>query len=80
MSSTHPKFPGHNCIDNNVGTMCHTNGGAWPWVAVEIPRSNVKQVKIINRADCCWDRANNMKFWVGDYLPTSSHKEFTSVI
>jgi len=79
MSSQHPDFPGHNCIDNNVGTMCHTNGGeTWPWVAVEIPRSNVKQVKIINRANCCWDRVNNMKFWVGDYLPTSSDKEFTS--
>jgi len=66
-------LPGELCIDNNKDTKCHTKGGeSCPWVAVEIPRSRVQQVKITNRVDCCGDRTKDINVYVGDTLPTSS--------
>jgi len=79
MSSSYENYPGYNCIDGNMKTMCHTlEGEAWPWVAVEIPRSIVYQVRISNRADCCGDRTKNMKVWVGDQLPITAGDEYSS--
>ena len=81
MSSSYENYPGYNCIDGNMKTMCHTiEDEAWPWVAVEIPRSIVYQVRISNRADCCGDRTKNMKVWVGDQLPITAGDEYSSVI
>jgi len=71
-------LPGRLCIDNNRETICHTRAGeTWPWVAVEIPPSRVQQVIIVNRPDCCGDRTNNVKVWVGDSLPTTTDAEYS---
>ena len=77
------ELPGQLCIDNKLGALsiCHTKGKeTWPWVAVEIPRSSVRKVMIVNREDCCGDRTKNMKVWVGDYLPTTTKTEYSQVI
>jgi len=74
------ELPGHLCTDNKLGpiSICHTKGGeTWPWIAVEIPQSIVRKVKIINRGDCCGDRTKNMKVWIGDYLPTTTDTEYS---
>ena len=74
-------LPGSLCIDNKRETKCHTKGGeTWPWVAVQIPPSTVKRVKILNRVDCCGDRTKNVKVWVGNSVPTTTDKEYSQVI
>ena len=77
------ELPGHLCTDNKLGpiSICHTKGGeTWPWIAVEIPQSIVRKVKIVNRGDCCGDRTKNVKVWVGNYLPTTTDTEYSQVI
>merc|ERR1712133_268746 len=69
---------GDLCIDNNLETKCHTKGDeTWPWVAVEIPQSRVKQVNIVNRHDCCGERTKNVKVWVGNTLPNTTDTEYS---
>merc|ERR1712115_376277 len=73
------KYPAKNCIDDDVNTICHTHGGeSWPWVAVEIPSSDVYEVWIVNRNDCCGERTRNLKVWVGDKYPTTASSEYSS--
>ena len=69
-----------NCIDGKTNTFCETHGSeTYPWVAVVIPRSIVRTVRITNRVDCCGDRMENVKVWVGKQFPSTSNAEYSGV-
>ena len=70
-----------NCIDGDTGgrdTLCHSYGGATPWIAVDYgTRVSVQKVEIFNRADCCGDRTRNVDVRLSDELPTSGSQMFS---
>ena len=77
---THTFFFASYCIDGDITTMCHTNGGeSFPWVTLVIPRSIVRTVRITNRVDCCGERMENVKIWVGEQFPSTSNVEYSGV-
>merc|ERR1711962_479358 len=58
--------------------MCHTHGSeSFPWVTLVIPRSIVRTVRITNRVDCCGERMENVKIWVGEQFPSTSNVEYS---
>merc|ERR1719394_2076326 len=87
-------FPADKCIDGvfkhsgpgNERNLCHTKGGEmYPWIAVNIPRSEVDSVRIYNRYRCPWDnqtsevyqRTRNITVRVASTLPTTASSPFT---
>merc|ERR1711962_1295692 len=94
MSSVWTGFPAEKCIDGifkhagpgNKRNLCHTAGGEkYPWIAVNIPRSQVDSVRIHNRYRCPWDdqtlevyqRTRNIKVRVAYNIPTTADSPFT---
>ena len=79
LSSTFSDFVAANCIDRGKrGTLCHSYGGATPWIAVDYgTRVSVQRVEIFNRADCCGERTQNVDVRISDELPTSDNEMFS---
>ncbi len=51
--------------DNN--TISHTGGDAGPWWEVDLGSvSDISEIKIWNRTDCCWDRLQNFYVMVSE--------------
>ena len=58
MSSTLPGYPGSNLTDGNINTMAHTNGDINAFMEVDLGSNyNIGKIIIINRQDCCKNRA-----------------------
>lgn len=50
-------YPASNLIDGNLNNFNHTEAGSNEWVLVELNQiRKIKDIKIINRRDCCQNR------------------------
>ena len=60
-------------------TICHTNGGSFPWIAIDYgTRVAVQSVEIFNRRGCCGDQTRNVYVRISDKLPASDSQIFSS--
>ena len=68
-----------NCIDNNENTFCYSGQkDAYPWLALEFDTiQDISKLSIINRKDCCGERARGLQVFVSDSLPTTAKVRFT---
>ena len=54
-------------------TICHTNGGSFPWIAIDYgTRVAVHRVEIFNRRGCSGQRTQNVEVVVLNELQTSA--------
>lgn len=67
-NSTSPGFPISNLTDNNVGTYWHSNGtGVNEYVQIDLGAGYLlDHIELVNRVDCCWDRATNLQLILND--------------
>ena len=80
------KFGAGNCIDGNTDSdrgpdgrfaICHTNGDATPWVAIDYGTSvTVQRVEIFNRGGA-GQRTRNVDVRISNMLPTSGSQMFS---
>merc|ERR550519_669947 len=81
MSSHHASgnYPADNCVDGNEDTFCHTEDEENPYFVIEYPEpSNIKEVKVIARKSCCWDRVKELAVIVANEKPTKGKSAIDS--
>ena len=81
------KFGAGNCIDGNTDSdrgpdgrfaICHTNGDATPWVAIDYGTSvTVQRVEIFNRGYGRGRELENVDIRISNELPSSGSEMFS---
>ena len=78
MSSLYRRYYAIKCIDGKLGDLCHTYGGAFPWITIDYGTSVIVQmVEIFNRKDYGGWRTRNVDVRISDELPTSDKEMFS---
>ena len=67
----------YSCVDGKNNTFCYSSPEKYPWLALHLPEAAIVRVTIVNRKDCCGERAKNLEVWVSDTLPTTTETRFT---
>ena len=58
--------------------ICHSNGGNYPWIAIDYGNTvTVQRVEIFNRRGCCGERTRNVEVRISDSLPTTDTQKFS---
>ncbi len=72
-NSTSSGFPITNLTDNNAGTYWHSqNTGTNEYVQIDLGAAYLlDHVELVNRQDCCWDRATNLQLILNDATATT---------